>query len=72
MIALLFVGEVRQVVAEYSLEQKCDFVLKHAAEPLGKLCASISAKRYLQTTGREGNWAGSHSLRTWEGLSLDG
>ncbi|CAK9095621.1 unnamed protein product [Durusdinium trenchii] len=41
--------QVRKVVAEYSLDQMCEYVLKHADE-------------YLQTTGKDGNWAGSSEM----------
>eukprot|EP00439_Symbiodinium_sp_Y106_P069434 s756_g11.t4 len=40
---------VREVVSTFSLDQICDYVLLHADE-------------YLQTTGREGNWAGSSEM----------
>jgi len=40
---------VKELVAQYNLDQVHDFVLKHADE-------------YMETTGREGNWAGSSEM----------
>ncbi|OLP79683.1 Alanine--tRNA ligase [Symbiodinium microadriaticum] len=42
-------SRVREVVSTFSLDQICEYVLLHADE-------------YLQTTGREGNWAGSSEM----------
>ncbi|CAJ1379708.1 unnamed protein product [Effrenium voratum] len=42
-------SRVREVVSSFTLDQKCEFVLLHADE-------------YMQTTGREGNWAGSSEM----------
>ncbi|CAJ1331726.1 unnamed protein product [Effrenium voratum] len=44
-------SRVREVVSSFTLDQKCEFVLLHADE-------------YMQTTGREGNWAGSRDLKS--------